>query len=390
MFAIMTALVPLSYFWISASVGLVGLKAPQPYRPVLLAILIAFGILSFRRITDLTTAPDQASVLGLFMLIWLSHMTCVLCVEKYVLPTTPNSFGWGTAWKMLFNARWLGTEKQAPKVRSRSEFLTQQRDRSMVYDNSDQGKLLRAPKCRAFLLNRLFSFLTIYGLYWLYNHLLASSQPPLFNLVDFSPSKQTYFRRLHTVTLRETIIRGSLVFHFVWTAWAIFTGLHDILAFAFVGLGLDNPEDWPPLYGSVIQTYSMRRFWSQFWHRLVYRTYSSFGALVSRRILGAQPGNALDRVVIHFLVFFGSGVVHALVTWQLGFHCGYWEDVAWFLLNWLALLVEDGVSSAAFVVLRGRRLGSRMEKAVGYLWVFSFLFWSLPKVQYPKVYCGAS
>lgn len=68
------------------------------------------------------------------------------------------------------------------------------------------------------------------------------------------PSKESYSRRIHTVTLRETIIRFGAVFHFVCSAWAVFTGAHDILAFLFVGIGLDEPEDWPAVELSSLAT----------------------------------------------------------------------------------------------------------------------------------------
>lgn len=31
--------------------------------------------------------------------------------------------------------------------------------------------------------------------------------------------------------------------------------------------------------------------------------------------------------------------------------------------------------------------GSLFGRVIGYIWVFGFMFWSVPKWQYPKVYC---
>lgn len=200
------------------------------------------------------------------------------------------------------------------------------------------------------------------------------------------PSKESYSRRIHTVTLRETIIRFGAVFHFVCSAWAVFTGAHDILAFLFVGIGLDEPEDWPPLYGSPGQMYTIRRFWGKFWHRLVCRTCLSWGALFSQKILRLRRHGALDRFVTNFTVFFLSGVAHALVTWQIGFSCGYSEDIVWFCLNFAALVAEEGVQWP-IIRLFGTWNGS-LDKIAGFLWIFAFFFWSLPKTEYPKVLCA--
>ena len=30
----------------------------------------------------------------------------------------------------------------------------------------------------------------------------------------------------------------------------------------------DRPEEWPPLFGSISEAYTLRRFWGVFWHKL--------------------------------------------------------------------------------------------------------------------------
>ena len=192
------------------------------------------------------------------------------------------------------------------------------------------------------------------------------------------------------VTKRETFTRTWLVFHFVWSAWAVITGLHHALSIVFVSLNLDTPQDWPPLYGSPYQMYSVRRFWGKFWHRIVYRTNLGYGSLVSRKILRLQADSAVDRLVVNFSIFFISGVVHALVTLRLGFTCGYWEDIAWFSLNFAALLLEEAVQNFVHQspVLRKASEKSYVEKGIGMTWVFLFFFWSLPKTQFPKIMCA--
>ena len=367
----MASLRPLIYFSLSMLFGLVALKGRRPGRqPLLLALVMTFGLLAFGGITDICPSLDQANVLGLFILIYLSHMACVLCVETHVrIRSSETSGDWKDAYKMLFNGRWLGTNRQAPDIHVRS-----------------RARMHR----HIFLLHRLSSVLGIYGLNWLHAQLLLRPHLLYFQPLqasDFLPFKQTYFRRLPTVTTRETLVRLWIVFYFVWSAWALFTGLHDVLALIFVGMGLDDPKDWPPLYGSPGQMYSVRRFWGKFWHRLVYRTYTAFGAVLCEKVLRLSSRSFFGRIVVHFLVFFLSGVVHALVTLQLGFTCGYWEDIAWFALNFAALLTEEGVQWLFSMLLTGPNGHRALGKAVGFLWVFTFLFWSLPKSQYPKMHC---
>lgn len=392
--ASLSAIITLSYFSVSTFSALVALNAPQSCRPALLGVVIAFAILAFRHITYLADAADRASIIGLFILIWLSHITTTICVEKHVLPRRGRSWDWQAAYKMMWNGRWLRTREQGLNIGKDSPhdgtyFCEKKCPMEFQHGTFPSEKVIRLSRRRSFLLKRLCSVVTIYGLNRLYWQICLEPHPMVFQPLeysDFMPSKVSYFRRIHTVTTRETIIRCGAVFHFVWSAWATFTGAHDVLAFLFVGIGLDEPKDWPPLYGSPGQMYMIRRFWGKFWHRLVCRTYLSWGALFSQEILGIRRHGALDRFVTNFTVFFLSGVVQALVTWQIGFSCGYLEDILWFCLNFAALVAEEGVQW-----LKIRLVGTwngNVGKIAGFLWVFAFFFWSLPKTEYPKILCA--
>lgn len=49
----------------------------------------------------------------------------------------------------------------------------------------------------------------------------------------------------------------------------ILTRVHDFLALLHVViLGLNSPSEWPPVFGYLIEAYSLRRFWGVFWHKL--------------------------------------------------------------------------------------------------------------------------
>jgi hypothetical protein len=110
------------------------------------------------------------------------------------------------------------------------------------------------------------------------------------------------------------------------------------------------------------------------------------GLCCQKRLLGCQEAVFSADYWLTLLFFFLSGVVHALVTWKLGFTCGYWENIGWFCLNFLGVLVEEGMQ---WVINKGFRPGKQSTrwKRIGYVWVFGFFFWSLPKTQYPKVFC---
>jgi hypothetical protein len=185
--------------------------------------------------------------------------------------------------------------------------------------------------------------------------------------------------------IKSKFIIHGLVSYFVWHSWALNNGVYDALAFVSVILGICEPEDWPPLFGSLRAAWTVRGFWGEFWHRIVHRSYTGYGHLVAST-LRLAPGSWTRRLFVQFVVFLLSGVVHAVMTWQMGYTCGYFEDIQWFCLNFLAILVEGATQSAWRKM--GWQLPAWIAQPIGYTWVFGFLFWSLPKTHYPKLRCA--
>jgi hypothetical protein len=308
-------------------------------------------------------------------------MGCVLLVEKHLLSESEQRWKLRSSYKMMFNSRWIGTERQAPDIRKRPQSgingttRTSHRNlKDIAYWSSRIRRFMFQSERITFLSKRLLSAFMIYGFNCLWQLVLVP-RPFYYRPLEYTdvcPSKQTYIRRISDVTGRETIIRTALVFNFVWSAWALFTGLHDILAFVFVGIGLDEPQDWPPLFGSLSPMYTLRGFWGKFWHRLVYWSYTSYFIIISEKLFRLSRGSVVGRALINFTVFFLSGIVHTLVIWKLGFTCGYWEEISWFCLNFLAIFMEEGIQWVSSKYFLSSRKGITTRKIIGFLWVFSF------------------
>lgn len=377
------ALLPLTYFVASLLTGLIALQSQQSSRKYLVAVCLTFSWLAFSNILAIFSNPDYASCLGIFILLWCSHIVHVLLIEKYKLPlplsSTPaaitfpekassvaSSWNWVAAYKLLYNFRWIGTRNVAPDIPAPRRYTSRAK----------------------FLAARLSSVIAIYTLQQCYNVGVAIS--PL-SADDFLPQKEHVLRRLATVSFREIVIRCFFIIHFVWGSYAEFEFVHQLHAFVTVSIGLDDPEDWSPLFGSIKEAFTLRRFWGRFWHRLVYRSYGAYARIFSHEVLGLKKGSALDRAVRNGVVFFLSGCVHAAVTWRLGFSCGYWEDMWWFMANFLGMYSEEAFFAAVTTWL-GEDVWSRPAvkkwgKVVGYLWVLAWFWWSLPKTMYPKMRC---
>ena len=123
---------------------------------------------------------------------------------------------------------------------------------------------------------------------------------------------------------------------------------------------------------------------------MVYRPYTACAGLVARRVLRVRPDSGVEKVVVNFLAFLFSGCCHALVSWRIGHRCGIWKGVGWFGGNFGAIVVERGVQTGFRRVFGSQAGKSRWGRFFGYVWVFAFMFWSVPKWQDPKVICGLS
>ena len=375
----MAALAPVAYFGSSVLLSALAIQASPKDNLGLIGLSVSMAHLAFRRVTDITSSAEWSSLLGFFVLLWISHIVKLLALDIYVPPSD-----WRMTYKALFDFRGICAHKQRTKISPGTSDMNVTVLKEKGYREPEH--LSKRSRKRIFLLRRLASAMFILLLDQAYT--ITYSMLLQLTYADFDPSKQSYLRRIRTITVRETTIRSWFVFNFVWSSWAIFTATHDLLAFAFVAVGIDEPEDWPSLYGSILEAYSMRRFWGKFWHCLVQRSYCTYGSFLSQKILRLPPSSFADRTCVNFVVFLISGIVHACITAQLGFTCGYWEDIAFFMMCYAALLVEAGVQRFASLAFGGSRADGWICKLVGYTWVFGFLFWVLPKHQYPKVLCA--
>ena len=380
----------LLYFSAAILIALIGLQSRRQYRPLLFVLHALFGTLSFRRITDVTTTPNYVSIIGMTITIWMGHMSYVLCLQgsKYHEPGT--QWDWHRAYKMCWNVRWLGTPHEAPSNTPKPNTAAPATPQSLQFELKKASLSIdpRANRARRhkFLLSNLLAVAALYAINMLFEHALATVVTHLsLSESDFQPQKQIFFRRLTTVSTREIVIRTIVVINFVWSSWAGCVGSHCISSVFFVGVGLDEPEDWPTLMGSPWQMYSVRRFWGRFWHRSTFRTYIGYGTLVAESTLKLRRGTLAHKLCVELIVFLVSGIAHGATTRTMGYTCGYREDIGWFLANYGAILTET-----AFHLVFARVLGKQnrsIMRGLGAMWLFAFFFWSLPKAQFPKTRC---
>jgi Membrane bound O-acyl transferase family len=293
---------------------------------------------------------------------------------------------------MLFNFRRIVDSNQRDVKKFKGETSATEKKPS---NTSTPPKAMSSRDRTKYFLKQLILALAFYAIYYFYHKIFTPwTVNNLLQQLPHStplPTLKVYFRRIPYTTLPETLLRIFAVVDFILATYLIDNFFHAIFSLTFVSiLQLDSSIDWPPLFGSLSATYGLRTFWSLFWHRLVAPTYLSYASLITCRILRIDPRSTTGKHLMTFWVFFISGIAHALVTWHVGFRCGWWQDLWWFCANAVGILVEEVVKAAVEGILgwKALRMVSGLERPIGYVWTWGFLFWSVPKWQYPKMICG--
>ncbi|GKT86156.1 toxin biosynthesis protein [Colletotrichum tofieldiae] len=212
----------------------------------------------------------------------------------------------------------------------------------------------------------------------------------VFDWDDVELHKIYFFRRLHEVTSREIVIRCFFAFQAVWSAYAFYTMIHSTIAIFFVALRIDEPEEWPSVFGDIRQAWNLRRFWSKYWDRLIYRAVNGLGEMFMTVIgLGPRPFRGKKRWLLNGLVFAISGIFHALTDYFSGIHCSYMWELWWWNMNFVGIVGETALlySIQACFPRLYYKMSGKTGKAVGFLWVFAWLFWASPKNQFTAMHC---
>ncbi|KAL2755524.1 hypothetical protein ACRALDRAFT_2027258 [Sodiomyces alcalophilus JCM 7366] len=428
--------------------ALASLYTPQKYR------LVPFGALLlqfWRGIRYIQHKPGLASFFFLpqyfdwyvadlvtkAVTITMMHFGVVLILEKQKPP--PAGGSWldqvRASYKILSNLRRVGTNMVAPQVPvlvdgEKEEALGPQ-DTPPHSFGSRVGVVCREPRVRFLARRSAMAVLLLFAEFWVKPIIWDKTIGPGYE--DYAPGKEVLFRRLPSMTasqfFRECLIRTQMVFEAFWSAYAVYTSGHAVFSVICVGIGLDEPHEWPPMFGHVRESYSIRRFWVKYFDRLIYRTLKGYALLIARlvgiarreddtdgtltgyalyvaRMLGITrregdddgwrmgrgkgEGEPWRRWLVNGLIFGVSAWFHAQTSWWAGWKCAYWEEVWWWTLSYFGIIAEIAAQEAMkkwAPRYYERANNGWIGKAIGFSWLFFFLFWSLPKYMYPNYVC---
>ncbi|KUL89000.1 hypothetical protein ZTR_06048 [Talaromyces verruculosus] len=170
---------------------------------------------------------------------------------------------------------------------------------------------------------------------------------------------------------------------------------YRFLSIIFVGLGFDTAENWPPLFGRMVDVYTIRNFSGKFWHQLLRGPFTAVSNFIARDILNLPRRSLLERYTNVFLVFFASGLLHILVDRIQAIPYEYSGAMIAFPITAFAITFEDGVQELWKRFTSSRKASRNADfvlplwqRMVGYIWTMAWLlvvstFYFDPRYQLP-------
>lgn len=297
------------------------------------------------------------------------------------------AFGLSATW----NSRFAGTQEQVKNV--------------PPFSNTDPSYVpTREVFLRATTTRILLSYIVL--------DVIGSSVDPELSARFLTTSKVPVFDRLGEISGEEIIMRVCCVVGATIGLVCTEGGIYSLFALVSVLLGISEPRDWPPFYGSVSEACTLRGFWRYFlpvslsmrsfswwyanqvsctWHQSDTHKLNSISRYVTYDLMGIRPHTPAAKSTRIGTVFGVSAYMHFLIDISAGIHAQESGAIRFFSTQTFGLLAESLVSYVNFSFRpQGRAVPtSKMQKALGYAWVAVFLVWSLPAYIYPMMYRSA-
>lgn len=351
----------------------------QKHRLLLLPPFLLFAVLSFTTCNRFSIiSPYLSGLWAQSVALNIVHILSLVCIERWPAPQTDSLATWNslrTTWGLWSNPQLLPATVTTKTTNKK--------------DDTDTETTPQRASLTVFIFLRLLK-LPLY--YYLYTSIFPSIfYETIFRLEVSDVAETALLTRLGDITAREVVVRSYTAVVWIWESLVLLDGANAVLAIIAVASGLDRPGDWPSLFGNPCSACGLRNFWSQFWHRLALRSYGNFGRFVAGRAF--LRSKRAQKSLVAFVIFLLSGLSHSAVSWRLG-HVDWDIDLQWFMFNFVGCSFELVVVSTLRDV--ARRLGFARELAmlerswlgylIGYSWVFSFFFWTVPMWRFPRLH----
>ncbi|MCJ1388664.1 hypothetical protein MMC18_001513 [Xylographa bjoerkii] len=283
-------------------------------RPLLVFLIITCCLVSVRS-TISNLVPGQVGneyVIG-FML-HASHFLCL--AQLHPPPHSTPSIRRSWAINQVFNGRW-GIVYIPP------------------FNKKDYAYI---PSRLELFLYRLWDLLWTAGLIYILQTYRLNVDDD-----DFFEVPNGFIHRLSDVTLREFVVRFYMFILGYTIPYCSLRAAHSLLSCLAIACG-DTPHRWPPLFGSLGQAYTVRRWYSVFWHHLMRKAFTSHAILLVNGLLRLPRKSQVTRYLIIVATFMMSALLHILAN-PGAEQCSAYPQARYYLSVICAIALEDLVIS---------------------------------------------
>ncbi|KAK8025044.1 hypothetical protein PG990_002867 [Apiospora arundinis] len=244
----------------------------------------------------------------------------------------------------------------------------------------DTTQQLPAKPRRADYFSFLLSKVPVTCILYLVFEIAASAPRPPVALIGQSKQELWSFSDLSAADVAFRIV--SSVGFYISTA-ILLSWIHSTVMTIGVALNVWEPGSWFPLFGSVGEAYTIRKFWGTVWHQCLRRLVSGPADLICDSVLQIPRGTLFSRYSRLILAFAISGGVHHASDMAVGVPLQDAGGARFFVMQGLIIMVEDFVQYVArnsFARTPGR---DRAFKRIGFFWVVCVMAWATPTWTYP-------
>ncbi|GKZ38613.1 hypothetical protein AbraIFM66950_010922 [Aspergillus brasiliensis] len=191
-------------------------------------------------------------------------------------------------------------------------------------------------------------------------------------------------------SLKQLLARITVSFLFGFPGSMLFLdALYRIGSLISVAVGMATIASWPPEFGSLADTYTVRGFWGKFWHQNLRWSYTGVSTAITCRILGLPKPSLTERYLNMTIVFTLSGLMHVFTNVISGVEGGNTGAMMFFVAQAGAIMFEDAVQHLWAVMSRGEKSTAAetpfWQRCVGFMWVFCWLAATFPWWWYPII-----
>lgn len=269
----LAALVPIVSWALLNTTACVLTTIPIRRRLSILPALLIPAAISFKTVQYLDFLPGLAELWGSITLIGFIHFSSLLYIKKWSFRPSKHTQKAPKITETWLNRTWW---TRLYKVTSSPRFVRVPYKDVVLPEQSAGSQVKSTAMHQKFSPTRILWLLVKISMLSLLNGLAVTPLLSPITISDFSPARATLLRRLvrsntdlvtDPVTTREIILRTWVTLSSVWTPIIVLDCIHAGLAVIGIYiLRVDIPADWPDLFGSPLEAYTLGRFWSMYVH----------------------------------------------------------------------------------------------------------------------------